>query len=117
MAKKQDDGLLIVGLVAAGLALLYYAQTGVGEEKDSALLPNTLESKIDALIAALNQRFGKGWVDFGVTVLKNHLRKMLPISLVTLVDIVATVEVTSKVRPMTSYEKQQAAVKMARGRW
>lgn len=115
MAKQKDYSWVIVGLVTAGLALLYYAQTGMGNEKDSALLPNTLEAKINMLIAALNQRLGKRWVDFSVGVLKEPLRKMLPPSLVGLVDVVATVENTSKGTEMTGYEKQQLAVCLARG--
>jgi len=114
MAKKKgNDGWWIAGLLVAGLGLLYYAQTGLGKENDSALIPNTLEGKVDALIAALNNRFGERWVDFGVGVLKYYLQSTLPASLVTLVDIVATVENMSKGR-MTSYEKQQLAVQMAR---
>ena len=100
-------------MIACGLGLLYYAQTGLGKENDSRLIPNTLEGRIDALIAALNNRFGKRWVDFGVVVLKHNLQSALPTSLVTLVNIAATVENLSKGR-MTSYEKQRLALQMAR---
>ncbi|MEK6335593.1 MAG: hypothetical protein AABM67_11635 [Acidobacteriota bacterium] len=72
--KKNNDGWWIAGLVVAGLGLLYYAQTGPGKENDSALIPNTLEGKIDALIDALNERFGKRWVDRGVNFLKYSLQ-------------------------------------------
>ncbi len=115
MAKKTgNDGWWIAGLlIAGGLGLLYYAQTGLGEENDSALIPNTLEGRIDAVISALNNRFGKRWVDFGVVVLKHNLQSTLPTSVVTLVNIVATVENMSK-GLMRSYEKQQLAVQMAR---
>ena len=84
-----------------------------GKENDSALIPNSLEGKIDALITALNNRFGKRWVDFGVGLLKHHLHSALPPSLVTLVDVAAAVENMSKRSPMTSYDKQQLAIQMA----
>lgn len=115
MAMKKGDGWWIVGLLIAGLGLLYYAQTGLGKERDSALIPNILEGRIDALIAALNNKFGKRWVDFGVVAVKYELQRTLPASLVALVDIVANVENTSKVISMSSYEKKRLAVQMARG--
>ncbi|SRR6266404_6142167 len=118
MAKKKgNDGWWIAALFAAvGVGLLYYAQTGQGEENDSALIPNSLEGKIDALVAELNNRFGKQWVDVGIGVLKYYLQNALPASLVTLVDVVAAVENMSKRSQMTSYDKQQLAVQMARAR-
>lgn len=113
--KRDDDGWWIVGLlIVGGLSLLYYAQTGLGKDKDSALIPGELEGKIDYLIAALNDRFGKRWVDFGIVALKQSLHILLPASLVRLVDIVATVEKMSK-GLMTSQEKHRLAVQMARG--
>ncbi len=114
--KKGNEGWLIAGLLVAGLGLLYYVQTGVGKQNDSALLPNTLEGKIDALIAALNDRFGKRWVDLGVAALKYYLQNALPASLVTLVDVVAAVENMSERSPMTSSDKQRLAVQMTRTR-
>lgn len=113
MAKKiGNEGWWIAGLVVAGLGLLYYAQTGLGKENDSALIPNTLEGKIDALIDALNKRFDKRWVDRGVGVLKYSLHQVLPAELITLVDVVATVENLSK-GWMTGAEKKQLAVQLA----
>ena len=114
--KKGNEGWLIAGLLVAGLGLLYYVQTGFGKQNDSALLPNTIEGKIDALIAALNNRFGKRWVDLGVAALKYYLQNALPASLVTLVDVVAAVENVSEQNPMTSYDKQRLSFQMARTR-
>ena len=113
MAKKNRDDWWLAGLVLVGVGVLYYIQTGMGKERDSTLLPNTLEGKIDVLIAVLNQRFGKRWVDYGVGVLSDYLQKTLPGSLVVLVDLVASVENISKRNAMTSYQKQQLAVQMA----
>ena len=116
MAKKQSNEGWWVGLLfaAAGVAFLYYAQTGFGKENDSALIPNTLEGKIDRLIAALNTKFGKDWVDIGAGVLKYSLQTALPEPLVALVDVVVAVENESKRRRMTSPQKQELAVQMIR---
>lgn len=113
MSKKNRDDWWIGGLVLVGLGVLYYMQTGMGKERDSALLSNTLEGKIDMLIAALNERFGKRWVDYGVDVLNHYVQTTLPMSVVGLVGVVANVENISKRNAITSYQKQQLAVQMA----
>lgn len=112
MAKKKgNDGWLIVGgLLLAGL--LYYTQTGVGEEKDSALIPNTLEGKIDALVTALNDRFGKFWVNTSISALQYYIQNTLPAPFVSLVEVVAKVENTSK-GWLTGPAKKHLAVQMA----
>lgn len=112
--RKNDDGWWIaLGLTAIGAALLYYVQTGVGKENDAALIPNSLEGKIDSLVATLNQTFGKRWVDLGLYQLKSSLQKTLPAPLVKLIDVVSSVELISRGIPMTSYAKQQLAVQKA----
>lgn len=118
MAKKMgNDGWgWIAGLLVVAVGLMYYARTGLGKENNSALIPETLEGKIDALIAALNERFGKRWVDSGLGVLKYYVQSILPASFVTLVDVVATVENMSKGRMTTGYEKQRMAAQMVRAR-
>lgn len=114
MAKKKgNDGWWIAGLLLLGGLGLYYLQTGLGKQNDSALIPNTVEGKIDALILALNNRFGKRWIDLGLAFLKYNLQNTLPPALVTLIDVVAKVENISKGRHMTSHEKQLLAVQMA----
>jgi hypothetical protein len=114
MAKKGgNDGLILLLLALAGGAALYYIQAGRGEENDAALIPNNLEGQIDRVVAELNKRFGKRWVDRGMDVLVSHLQKVLPPHVVALVGIVSAVELESRRRPMTSYDKQQAAVQRA----
>jgi hypothetical protein len=95
-----------------GLAFLYYARTGLEKENDAALIPNNLEDQIDALISALNKRFGKPWVELGLGVLERYVQGALPASLVVLVRLVSQVENISKRRFMTGYEKRQLAVQM-----
>lgn len=113
MAKKKgNEGWLMAGGVVAGLGLLYLLQTGLGKEKNSALIPDTIEDRIDSLVAELNNRFGKRWMNLGAGVLKYYLRNALPAPLVSLVDIVARVENMSK-GWMTGYDKRQLAVQLA----
>jgi hypothetical protein len=116
MAKGESNEGWWLGALFAGaaVAFLYYSQTGFGKENDSALIPNTLEGKIDRLITVLNTRFGKGWVGIGAAVLKYSLQSALPEPLVTLVDVVVAVENESKRRRMTGPQKQQLAVRMIR---
>jgi hypothetical protein len=110
--KSNNEGWWIAGLLLAGLGL-YYLQTGLGTQNDAVLVPNTLEGKIDTLVAALNERFGKDWVNVGLNLLKHSLQNELPSPLVNLIGVVALVENTSKGRWMTSSDKRQLAVKMA----
>jgi hypothetical protein len=111
--KKSNEGWIIVGLVIAGFGLLYL-QTGFGNENDSAVLPNTIESKIDALVAALNDRFGHDWVELGAAALEYQLRSVLPPSLVVLIGVVVAVEKLSKQNPLRGDGKLRLAVQMAR---
>lgn len=111
--KKGDDGwwkLLLLMLAVGGL---YYTQAGRGEENDAALIPNSLEGRIDRVVAALNKQFGKRWVDWGMDALRSHLQKVLPSQVVALVEVVSAVELASRRTPMTSYAKQQAAIQGA----
>jgi hypothetical protein len=110
---KGGEGLVLVGLGLLVLAgLVYYSETGQGEN-DSALIPNSLEGRIDFVVAALNRRFGKQWINMGFEVLKSYLEKTQP-SLAALVSAVVQVEQMSKSGPMNSYAKQQTAIQMAR---
>lgn len=118
MAKKNDDfwgavGLAVLGVVVVGI--VYYAQTGQGEENDSAAIPNDLEREIDGAVAALNRQFGKQWVDFGIGMLTSYLRRAMP-QAVALADIIVKVELESRRRPMSGRDKQQAAGRMVLNR-
>jgi hypothetical protein len=114
VAKKTnfEDWLITAVGIGLGLAFLYYTQTGLGKENDAALIPNTPEEEIDDLINALNRRFGKRWIEFGLGVLTNYVQNALPAPLVVLLRVVAEVENISKGRLMTGYEKQQLALRM-----
>lgn len=104
-----------LAIIAIGLGLLYYSQTGRGDENDSVLIPNDLEGRIDLVIEALNKRFGKRWVDAGLDAFTSYLRGTLPPQLVALSGVVTRVELSSRQRPMSGYAKRQAAMRMALG--
>jgi hypothetical protein len=108
---NDGEGWLLVGL---GLLILvgvvYYSETGQGEN-DSALIPNSLEGRIDFAVAALNKQFGKQWIDAGFAELKSYLEKTHP-AVAALVDVVVRVELMSKSQQMSPTAKQQAAVRM-----
>lgn len=113
---QGGEGWIIAGLGLLILAgLVYYSETGPGEENDSALIPNDLEGKIDFLVAALNTRFTKQWVDRGFNAIRSYLGQTHP-TLLALVDVVIRVELESRQHSMTSYAKKQQALWMAR-RW
>lgn len=76
----------LVGLV--GCAALYYLMAGAGSEKNAALIPDSIEARLDTVVDALNDQFGKQWVDFGIAVLQAGLAKILPPALVALVAAV-----------------------------
>lgn len=114
MAKKGGgDGWILLLLALAGGVALYYTQAGRGEENDAAFIPNNIEGQIDRVVLELNKQFGKWWVDRGLDALGSHLQRVLPPHVVALVRAVYAVELMSKRRPMTSYDKQRAAVQRA----
>lgn len=108
MAKKGDgEGWALLGFLIAALGLIYL-KTGRGED-DSPLIPNTLEGKIDLVVAALNRHFGHQWVNLGLNVLQTHLERTVP-QVAALVNAIYEVEKISRYVQMTGPEKRQAAV-------
>lgn len=82
-----------LGLVAA---LLYYLKEGAGSENDAALIPNSIEAKLDRIVDALNQRFGRQWVNQGLARLEQGLTGFLPAPLVAMVEVVHKTEQWAK---------------------
>lgn len=114
MARRNNNDGLAFLFVAFGAVVLYYLNSGKGEEYDAPLIPNNLEVRVDLVVAALNRQFGKRWVDFGLHALRSHLQKMLPLPVVALVNVVYNVEQFARFTEMSGYEKQQTAVAWAR---
>lgn len=93
MAKqtRTNAGWLVGGALALGAAALYYLKSGAGAD-DAMLIPNTIEGRLDRVLEALNQRFGKRWVNQTLSTLQQGLSTILPTPLVALVDTVYRVE-------------------------
>lgn len=78
---ERDPGpggmiLKVLAGVAAVLGLIYVA-TGRREE-DSPFIPNVIEDKIDRLVAFLDQRVGKQWVNRGLDGLATFIARTYP---------------------------------------
>ena len=115
MAKKNDDvvGKVILGLLglAAAIAVIH-AQTGQGEEKNSAVIPDGLERYLDNAVMLLNAKFGHGWVTAGEYALRMYLRTMP--QLAALVGVLVAAENAYKHLKKSGALKKQFAIQMAR---
>lgn len=115
--KGGNDSGLLVGLgILALIGIVYYGKAGRGEENDAALIPNTVEGKIDFVVKKLNEKFTKRWVDWGFDFISSHFQRTYP-TLAFVVSVVAYVEESSRQQlvPMTGHAKQQAAARLIRG--
>lgn len=114
--KKTPIALIIGGAVTAatalGVGLLYYLKSGIGDSR-SSLIPNSIEERLDRLVEALNQRFGKQWVTQALSSLQAGLEKFLPAPLVALVEVVYRVEQTGQEAGWSGAQKRREAVEMA----
>lgn len=115
MAKKMSDGdKLLVGVsVGLGLIGLYYLTAGYDQENNAALIPDSLENRIDRVVNTINASVGKDWGYHGAATLKFILRSALPPHLVALVDVVYAVERESLRIRMASDTKRRRAVMLA----
>lgn len=110
------EKLILALLGLAGLGALIYAQTGKGQD-NAPLIPDEFERQIDDAVAALNQRFGKQWVDWSINIVQSYLRSILPPHLVRLADIIIQVELLSRQAQMagqgkmSGYAKKQEALR------
>lgn len=106
-------GAAMTAATALGVGLLYYLKAGVGEA-DASLIPSSVEQRLDRLVEALNQRFGKQWVSEAMGTLKAGLERVLPASLVALVEVVHRVEQQGKEAGWSGSQKLHQAAVMAR---
>lgn len=77
MAKRGGGNAGKAVLLFVGAALLLYLLGG--RDKDSSrFLPDPVEDRIDRVVAALNRRFGKRWVDVALNVLQRQIEMTMP---------------------------------------
>lgn len=111
--KRTPLGLLIGAAVTAATALsvglLYYLKSGTGET-NAALIPTSLEQRLDRVVEALNRRFGKQWVEQALSTLKVGLERTLPAPLVALVEVVHGVEQIGQKNGWSGLQKRYEAV-------
>lgn len=103
--------LLVGGVVVAGGLLLHYLTSGVGDD-DASLIPNAIEDRLDRVVDALNRRFGKQWVQYGIDTLRSGLASMLPQPMVQLVSVVQQIEQVGIRNGWTGYQKRCQAAGM-----
>lgn len=101
-------------LVGAGGFLLYYLLSGAGSENDAPLIPNALERHLDQVVDGLNQRFGKRWVNAGISALEAALYGVLPPNVVGLVRAVHEAERIGARKGLSGNQKKQHAIRVAR---
>lgn len=79
---------------------------------DPALVPRSVEARLDRVVSVLNQRFGKRWVRQGLNTLRTGLAQFLPPQLVALLAVVHYVEVQGQRERWTGHQKRcQAAAR------
>lgn len=105
-------GVSSAAALGVGAGLFYYLRAGLGK-KDSALIPESIEARIDKVVETLNQKFGKRWVNRGVSTLQAGLAVVLPTPLVGLIELVHRVEHLAEQNGWKSSEKRAHAVQMA----
>lgn len=118
MAHNKTPAALIISIAvsaatALGVGLLYYLKAGTGETK-AALIPSSLEQRLDRVVEALNKRFGKHWVEQTLGTLKRGLETVLPAPLVALVDAAYRVEQLGQRDGWSGQQKRHEAVVMSR---
>jgi hypothetical protein len=110
---KDEKAVATAATVGLGLLALYYLSAGAGPENNAALIPDVIEDRLDAVVKALDKKFGKAWVNREIATLKAGLSAMLPAPLVKLVDAVSKAEVLGRQNRWTGPQKRLHAVRLA----
>jgi hypothetical protein len=81
MARKGGDDIWkAVGAGALFLGAFWYLaylQSGKGEN-NSPFVPDAVENQLDRVVAALNQQFGRHWVNTALFFLQRHIEFRFP---------------------------------------
>ena len=98
-----------VALLGVGGALLYYGLSAASSRKGAALIPDSIERRLDTVVEKLNARFGHGWAKLGVATLS----AALPGPLVMLIGAVQKAEEMGLHEKLTGKQKHERAVHLA----
>jgi hypothetical protein len=100
------------GVLAAG-GVLYYLIDGAGSQKTSALIPKSIEDRLDHVVDALNQSFDQRWVDVSLQFLQEALASVLPPALVTLIGFIVQAEKFGLQNGWNGPQKKRHALSLA----
>ena len=110
---SRNEKVVLGAAAAAGAIGLYYLLAGAGRANNAALIPDAIEDRIDAVVDALDERYGKAWAQLGLGALQAGLRKVLPAPLVALVDAVYAAEQYGRRHGWTGPQKRAHATRAA----
>jgi hypothetical protein len=99
-------------LTLVGVGVYIYVSTGRGR-KDSPLVPNVIEERIDRLVEWLNTRFGKQWMDQRLDTVQTALSAAMPFPATALVGVVHQVERLGKTKGWSGAEKRAEAIRQS----
>lgn len=111
MDKHTKKLLGTVGLAAAGaLAVGFGVYLTTGRRgKNSPYIPDAIEDRIDQVVAWLDTKLGKQWVDKGLDFVQSTLFSNLPMPLANLADAVFNAEKTGNQQGWTGAQKRDYA--------
>lgn len=110
-----EEGETLVGLFALAAigALLGWLLAG-GRRRPRAEVPEAIEDRIDHVVLALNERFGKDWGRIEPGALEAALDEVLPSALVDLLDAIHVVESHAPQQGLSSRTKRWWAAHQVR---
>lgn len=115
MNKNTKKLLSTLGTVAAGALVVgfgVYLATG-RRGKNSPYIPDAIEDRIDQVVAWLDTKIGKQWVDRGLDFVQSTLFSNLPQPLAKLADVVFNAEKTGNQQGWTGEQKRDYAKSMS----
>ena len=108
-----DKVIVGAGLLALGGGAYYYLRDGAGSKKTTALLPKSLEDRLDYVVEALNKNFDQRWVNVGLDFLQTALAKVLPPPLIALIEFVLKAEHLGVANEWLGPQKRAHAARLA----
>jgi hypothetical protein len=113
--KSVDWGKVAAGagLLALGGTAYYYLRDGAGAKNTTALLPKSLEDRLDRVVETLNQNFDERWVNMGLDFLQTALAKALPPPLIGLIEFIMKAEHLGIANEWSGPQKRAHAANLA----